>query len=77
MSEEIKTIDTEYDGYRFRSRLQAKWAVFFNTVGLSINMNWKDMKWMIQDIFLIFMFLVSIDGLKLRETNEYQGNKEV
>lgn len=27
---EIKAIETEYDGYRFRSRLEAKWAVFFN-----------------------------------------------
>lgn len=30
MSKEIKAIETVYDGYRFRSRLEAKWAVFFN-----------------------------------------------
>ena len=30
----IKAIETRYDGYRFRSRLEAKWAVFFNAVGI-------------------------------------------
>jgi len=34
MSQEIKAIETHYDGYRFRSRLEARWAVFFNAVGL-------------------------------------------
>jgi len=28
-------IETEYDGHRFRSRLEARWAVFFNAVGLT------------------------------------------
>lgn len=28
---EIKAIETEYNGYRFRSRLEARWAVFFDT----------------------------------------------
>lgn len=28
--EEIKSIETEYNGYRFRSRLEARWAVFFD-----------------------------------------------
>lgn len=26
----VKAIETIYDGYRFRSRLEARWAVFFN-----------------------------------------------
>lgn len=30
----IKAIETHYDGYRFRSRLEARWAVFFNAVRL-------------------------------------------
>lgn len=30
----IKAIETRYDGYRFRSRLEARWAVFFNNLGL-------------------------------------------
>lgn len=27
---DIKPIETEYNGYRFRSRLEARWAVFFD-----------------------------------------------
>lgn len=30
----IKPIETIYNGYRFRSRLEARWAVFFRAVGL-------------------------------------------
>jgi hypothetical protein len=30
----IKAIETRYKGYRFRSRLEARWAVFLETVGL-------------------------------------------
>ena len=29
----IKAIETEYKGYRFRSRLEARWAVFFDAIG--------------------------------------------
>lgn len=29
---EIKAIETRYKGYRFRSRLEARWAVFFETL---------------------------------------------
>lgn len=31
----IKAIETQYKGYRFRSRLEARWAVFFDAVGLA------------------------------------------
>lgn len=30
----IHAIETEYNGYRFRSRLEARWAVFFDTLGV-------------------------------------------
>lgn len=30
----IKSIETEYKGYRFRSRLEARWAVFFDACGV-------------------------------------------
>jgi hypothetical protein len=29
----VKAIETAYKGYRFRSRLEARWAVFFDTLG--------------------------------------------
>lgn len=34
MSEKIKAIQTFYKGYHFRSRLEARWAVFFDALGL-------------------------------------------
>lgn len=34
MVKTIKAIEINYDGYRFRSRLEAKWAIFFNAIGL-------------------------------------------
>lgn len=33
----MTAIETEYKGYRFRSRLEARWAVFFD----AINIEWK------------------------------------
>jgi hypothetical protein len=30
----IKAIETPYKGYRFRSRLEARWAVFFDALGI-------------------------------------------
>ena len=33
----IKAIQTEYKGYRFRSRLEARWAVFFD----ACNLRWE------------------------------------
>lgn len=30
----MKPIETHYNGYRFRSRLEARWAVFFDAIGV-------------------------------------------
>ena len=30
----MRAIETEYKGYRFRSRLEARWAVFFDACGV-------------------------------------------
>lgn len=30
----MKIIETKYKGYKFRSRLEARWAVFFDAIGL-------------------------------------------
>jgi len=32
--QQIKAIETVYNSYRFRSRLEARWAVFFDTLGV-------------------------------------------
>ena len=34
MTKTIKAIETVYNGYRFRSRLEARWAVFFDAIGV-------------------------------------------
>lgn len=34
MTAGIKPIETHYKGHRFRSRLEARWAVFFDTLGV-------------------------------------------
>lgn len=34
MTTDIKPIETRYAGCRFRSRLEARWAVFFDTLGI-------------------------------------------
>src|ERR1051326_875288 len=34
MSVNIKAIETRYAGYRFRSRLEARWAVYFGASGI-------------------------------------------
>ena len=34
MTDQVKAIQTEYDGHLFRSRLEARWAVFFNSLGV-------------------------------------------
>jgi len=32
---DIKPIETHWNGYRFRSRLEARWAVFFDAAGIA------------------------------------------
>lgn len=52
----LKAIETRYHGYRFRSRLEARWAVFFTALGL----RWEyeaegfdlDAGWYLPDFFL-------------------------
>jgi hypothetical protein len=34
MTTDLKPIETRYDGYLFRSRLEARWAVFFDSLGI-------------------------------------------
>lgn len=35
MSKKIQAITTYYNGYKFRSRLEARWAVFFDAMGIT------------------------------------------
>lgn len=52
----IKAIDTEYKGYSFRSRLEARWAVFFESMGIEWDYENEgfetDAGWYLPDFFL-------------------------
>lgn len=53
----IKAIQTEYKGYRFRSRLEARWAVFFDSLGIKWHYEPEgydlgDDGWYLPDFFL-------------------------
>jgi hypothetical protein len=55
----IKAIETRYKGYRFRSRLEARWAVFFDHLGLrwqfepeGFNLTSRGLGYYLPDFFL-------------------------
>lgn len=53
----LKAIETFYNGYRFRSRLEAKWAVFMDALGVrweyeSEGFDLGDDEWYLPDFYL-------------------------
>lgn len=61
----IKAIETRYKGYRFRSRLEARWAVFFDALGIKWEYEKEGYKlstgWYLPDFWLPnFHFFVEI-----------------
>jgi hypothetical protein len=58
MSEEniIPAIETRYKGYRFRSRLEARWAVWFDTLSIEYQYEKEgydiDGRWYLPDFFM-------------------------
>lgn len=42
MNKEIQAKDTMYNGYKFRSRLEARWAIFFDKLGWQWEYEIKD-----------------------------------
>ena len=54
---ELKPIETCYDGYKFRSRLEARWAVFFHEAGIEYQyepegFSLPDGSWYLPDFYL-------------------------
>jgi hypothetical protein len=54
---DIKPIETVYNGYRFRSRLEARWAVFFDAAGIEYQYELEGYKlgngkWYLPDFYL-------------------------
>jgi hypothetical protein len=53
----LKAIETKYKGYRFRSRLEARWAVFFDTLGIEYRYEYEGFEmwtgtWYLPDFYL-------------------------
>jgi len=53
----LKAIETVYNGYRFRSRLEARWAVFFDVLGIKYDyepegFDLADAGWYLPDFWL-------------------------
>lgn len=46
----IKAIETHYAGCRFRSRLEARWAVFFNTLSIAWEYEPEGFEWEAQQV---------------------------
>lgn len=54
----LKAIETIYSGYRFRSRLEARWAVFFDTLGVDFvyehqGFDLGEAGWYLPDFYLL------------------------
>ena len=70
----FKPIETKYKGYRFRSKLEARWAVFYDSLGLKWEYEKEGFdingKWYLPD-FLVTLPLT----LRMDDKNYYtQGN---
>ena len=68
----MKPIETIYNGYKFRSRLEARWAVFFDSAGVIYEYEPEgfdlDGKWYLPDFYLRqFDIYVEIKPLSLTE----------
>src|SRR3989344_7244241 len=75
----IQPIQTIYKGYRFRSRLEARWAVFFDTLGIKweyepegYNLNGS---YYLPDFWLPYGELISDTGEKFKRS-EYPNAGE-
>ena len=58
---DIKPIETVYNGYRFRSRLEARWAVFFDAAGIEYQYELQGYKLRNGQRYLPDFFLPGLD----------------
>lgn len=63
MRETIKPIETFYKGYRFRSRLEARWAVFFDACGVKWEYEPEGYKLPNGQLYLPDFLLHDVNGL--------------
>jgi hypothetical protein len=76
----IKAIETVYDGYRFRSRLEARWAVFFNALGIKYEYEKEgfdlDGTWYLPDFWLPeYKYWIEIKGQNAKDQEENKCSK--
>jgi hypothetical protein len=60
---DIKPIETQYKGYRFRSRLEARWAVFFDA--LNVNWGYEVEGYNLNGVYYLPDFLIKLDEIDL------------
>lgn len=64
----IKAIETSYKGYRFRSRLEARWAVFFDALG--IEWEYEKEGYDLADAYIDLLALFEDQQFRAREHNQ-------
>jgi len=68
----MKAIETVYNGYRFRSRLEARWAVFFDEMGINYRYECEGYEWKNDDdVLRRYLPDFEIDGVRLCSFTEY------
>jgi hypothetical protein len=80
MERQIKAIQTRYNGYWFRSRTEARWAVFFDSLGIPYEYEVEGFDLGISGQYLPDFHFPSGDGLfgiKWAEVKPYQGDYEI
>lgn len=79
---DIKPIETVYNDYRFRSRLEARWAVFFDAAGIPYSYELEGIKLFDGSLYLPDFYLpwfnawVEIKPKGLNEDAEYEAERK-
>ena len=70
---EIKAIETHYNGYKFRSRLEARWAVFFDEAEIEYQYEPEEFDingtWYLPDFYLPW-YKCYVEIIEIREDNK-------
>lgn len=77
MQMDIKPIETKYNGFKFRSRLEARWAIFFDMIGLKYEYEVEGFE-MNGIRYLPDFYIPSLDRwfeIKAKPLSEYEMNK--
>ena len=71
----IKPIETCYNGYRFRSRLEARWAVFFDCLGIKYEYEPEGIKLSNGEYYLPDFFLPDLETyVEVKPRNAFEIN---